>query len=268
MHIFPKLLIFSILIFFYACTSSTKKEEVKTERAGKFNKMELGNCDTTLIGGVSLRINVWEPVGQDTAAGTIRAFLNQKLIDRINDYADSASIAAHPGSDKSIRNAYDVFSSNYTKFKTKFPEAPGCWEVDLKGDTVMVSPKIMQYQMDHYSYTGGAHPNTFRTYYVFNITTGKELKSTTFLSDSVALLKKVEKSFRKLENIADTTNLENAGYFLMNHKFFLPANYAFTREGIFFYYNPYEIAAYARGAITFTIPYSELEGIVKKELIF
>jgi hypothetical protein len=75
-------------------------------------------------------------------------------------------------------------------------------------------------------------------------------------------------AFRKTENLADTTNLEKAGYFLSNHKFFIPANYAFTREGVFFYYNPYEIAAYARGAITFTIPYSELEGIVKKELIF
>lgn len=269
MRIFSKLLILGPLIFFFACSPSTKKEEVKTGmKAGKFNKMELGNCDTTLIGGVSLMINVWEPTAVDTVAGTIRSFLNQKLIDRINDYADSASIAAHPGSDKSIKNAYNVFASNYTKFKTQFPDAPGCWEVDLKGDTIMYSSKIIQYQMDHYAFTGGAHPNSFRTYYVFDVQTGKELESSSFLADSVALLKKVEKSFRKLENLADTSNLENAGYFLDNHKFFLPANYAFTREGIYFYYNPYEIAAYARGAITFTIPYKELEGIVKMDLIF
>lgn len=269
MRILSNLLLLVTFIFFVACSPSTKKEEVKTGmKAGKFNRMELGNCDTTLIGGVGLVINVWEPTAQDTISGTIRAFLNQKLIDRINDYADSASIAAHPASDKSIKNAYDVFASNYTKFKTQFPDAPGCWEVDLKGDTIMFSAKIIQYQMDHYAFTGGAHPNSFRTYYVFDTQTGNELKSSSFLADSVALLKKVEKSFRTLEKLGDTTNLENAGYFLTNHKFFLPANYAFTREGIYFYYNPYEIAAYARGPITFTIPYKELEGIVKKELIF
>jgi hypothetical protein len=89
----------------------------------------------------------------------------------------------------------------------------------------------------------------------------------TFIADSVALLKLVEKNFRKEEKLADNANLEEAGYFLSNHQFFVPANYVFTRDGILFYYNPYEIAAYARGAIQFTIPYSELNGIVKKENI-
>jgi hypothetical protein len=259
------------LIFYAACNPSSEKKETKPlQITGKFNKIDLGSCDTTGKGGVTLKVHVWEPSGTDSAAAVIRDFLKTKIINRINDNADLSGIGSKrlAKANESITSAYMLFDSSYVNFKSKFPEAPGCWEIELKGDTVLVSPKIMQYQMDHYAYLGGAHPNTFRTYYVFDTKTGKERKSDVFVTDTLALLKKVEKAFRKTENLADTTNLENAGYFLSDHKFFISVNYAFTRQGIFFYYNPYEIAPYARGAITFTIPYSELEGIVKKEQIF
>lgn len=262
------LIILLTAVFYTSCTPSSKKEEVRLiPRVGKFNKIELGKCDT-ISGGVSLKVNVWEPVVTDSLYSEMHAFLNKKIIDRINDNADLSGNPPKPGSDKTVESAFAIFDSNYKKFKADFPEAPGCWEIELKGDTVMTSAKIIQYQFDHYAFLGGAHPNSFRSYYIFDTKTGEEKNIKSFISDTTALLNKVEKAFRKLENLADTTNLEGAGYFLSNHKFFLPANFALTKEGIFFYYNPYEIAAYARGDISFTIPYSELEGIVRKELIF
>jgi len=271
MRIFQILLVLSNILIYIACNPSSKKEEVqKVSKVGKFNKIALGTCDTTGKGGVTLKVNMWEPAGTDSASTAIHDFLSTKVINRINDNADLSGIDSKSlaKANESITSAYTLFNANYVKFKSQFPEAPGCWEIELKGDTVMISTKIIQYQLDHYAFLGGAHGNSFRSYYVFDQQTGKEIKSNFFISDTVALLKKAEMAFKKTENLADTTNLETAGYFLSNHKFFISANYAFTREGIFFYYNPYEIAAYARGAITFTIPYSELEGIVKKELIF
>jgi len=264
----PYLLVVLAVIFFTSCTPSSKKDDVVTvKREGKFYNVELGKCDT-ISGGVSLKVNVWEPVSSDSLYAEIHSFLNKKIIDRINDNADLSGNPPKPGSDKTVESSFAIFDSNYKKFKKDFPEAPGCWEIELKGDTVMTSSKIIQYQFDHYAFLGGAHPNSFRSYYIFDAKTGQEKNIKLFVSDTLALLNKVEKAFRKLENIADTTNLEGAGYFLSNHKFFLPANYAFTKEGVFLYYNPYEIAAYARGDISFTIPYKELEGIIRKELIF
>jgi len=262
------LLIIIAGVFYTACTPSSKKEEVKDiKREGKFYSVALGKCDTT-SGGVRLKVNVWEPVPTDSLYGKLHSFLNKKIIDRINDNADLSGNPPAPGSDKTVESAFSIFDRNYKKFKADFPEAPGCWEIEIKGDTVMTSRKIIQYQFDHYAFLGGAHPNTFRSYYIFDTSSGQEKNIKSFISDSTALLNKVEKAFRKLENLADTTNLEGAGYFLSNHKFFLPANYAFTKEGVFFYYNPYEIAAYARGDISFTIPYEDLKGIVKKEMLF
>jgi hypothetical protein len=264
---FSYFLILGVVIWFSSCNPSKKEETKSVVKEGKFNKTEFGQCDTTVSSGTTVKVDLWEPAGSDSASTKIRSFLSRKVIERVNEQGDSASIAAIPGADKDLKAAYEVFAGNYKKLKADFPDAPGCWFIEVKGDTVMISDKIVQYQLDHFAFTGGAHPNSFRSYYIFDGKTGVEKNAKSFIADSAALLKKAEHAFRKLEKIEDTTNLEEAGYFLSDHKFFLPANYAFTKEGVFFYYNPYEIAAYARGAITFTIPYEELEGIVKKELI-
>ena len=167
-----------------------------------------------------------------------------------------------------MENAAQAFTAGYQDFHRENPDAPGCWAVEVSGDTVFTTSKLVVYSLDQYSFTGGAHPNSFLGYYLFDAQTGQHQTWQTYVSDTVALLQKAEVAFRKLEGIPANANLEEQGYFLPDHVFFLPANLAFTREGVLFHYNPYEIAAYVRGPITFTIPYAELEGLVKRELIF
>jgi hypothetical protein len=257
--------------FVFACNPSERKatnEQLADLKNGELLKQDYGSCDTVKGKGVTVNITAWLPSDSLVAANRIRTQLEKKLIDRINSYGDSASIAAHPEATVSVKAAFEVFHNNYTAFINDFPEAPGCWFVELRGDTVMVTPKVLLYQLDHSAFTGGAHPNSFRSLHVFDAVTGEEKELKTFIADSVALLKKVEAEFRKVEKFDASADLEESGYFLLNHQFFIPANYTFTREGVLFYYNPYEIAAYARGPIEFTIPYSELDGIIKKELIF
>jgi len=254
-----------------SCNPSSKKENLEKGsglNAGKVNQETFGNCDTVNNKGVSVHINMWLPSDSGKVASNIKKQLNEKVIERINSYSDSASIASHPQAKKSAKAAYEVFATNYTDFKKEFPDAPGCWEVELKGDTVMVTSKVSLYQLDHYAFTGGAHPNSFKSLHIFDGATGDEKEMKSFVSDTVALLKKVETAFKKTEKLASDVDLEEEGYFLSNHQFFLPANYIFTRKGILFYYNPYEIAPYVKGAIQFVIPYEELEGLVKKEMVF
>lgn len=259
-------------LLFFACNKSGKNEQAGQEsafRKGQVEKATFGSCDTTgNKGGVSVIISMWEPSDSSTVAKQIRDILTGKTINRLNSYTDSASIAAHPEAVKNPKAAFEVFQKNYNDFKKDFPDSPGCWEVELHGDTVMATPKVLFYQLDHYSFTGGAHPNSFTSYHAFDGKTGEEREMKTFIADSLALLNIVEKKFREIEKLAPGANLEEAGYFLANHRFFVAANYVFTTKGVLFYYNPYEIAAYARGPIEFTIPYSELEGIVKKDAVF
>lgn len=258
-------------LLFWACNRSSKKEDAIADvsyQAGKVKKEQFGGCDTIRNKGVSVLINLWEPTDSGTVATKIREILTKKTIQRLNSYGDPASVVARLEANKSARDAFEVFEKNYSDFKKDFPDAPGCWEVELHGDTVMTTPKVLFYQMDHYAFTGGAHPNSFTSYHAFDGKTGEEVEMKNFVADSVALLKLVETKFRELEKLEPGVDLEDAGYFLANHKFFIPANYVFTLEGVLFFYNPYEIAAYARGPIEFTIPYEELKGIIRKEAVF
>ncbi len=258
-------------LLFWACNQSSKKENAAGSpdfRKGKITKEEYGSCDTASNKGVTVHINLWQPTDSSAVAAKIRQILTDKTIKRLNSYGDSASIAAHPEASRSAKAAFDIFEKNYNDFKKEFPDAPGCWEVDLQGDTVLTTSKMLFYQLDHYAFVGGAHPNSFTSFHAFDAKTGEEVEMKSFVQDSVALMNLVETKFRELEKLTPEVNLEDAGYFLADHKFFLPANYVFTQDGILFYYNPYEIAAYARGAIDFTIPYEELKGIVNRDAVF
>jgi hypothetical protein len=267
-----KYLSFIVFVVIFGCNAPAKKDESEPSTGnvnkGKFLSETFGSCDSLTSSGVVVSLHLWEPAGQDDALTQIREAISTKVVDRINSYSDSASIAQKPTARSSAKAAYEVFAANYHSFKKDFPEAPGCWEVAVDGDTVMVTPKNVFYQMDHYSFTGGAHPNSFRSYHIFDLHTGKETEAQALVGDSLALLRKVEVAFRKEEKIDANADLEEAGYFLLDHQFFLPAHYTFTPKGVLFYYNPYEIAAYARGPITFTIPYSDLKGIIREDLVF
>ncbi|MCF2502842.1 DUF3298 and DUF4163 domain-containing protein [Dyadobacter sp. CY107] len=271
MHL-NKICFFLFAISFLAgCNRSGKSENEesgKVKFVGAKTNTQFGGCDTVQNKGISIKLNLWEPSDSSKTAEAIRATLTQKSLRRINSYGDSASIAANPQAGESVKSAFEVFEKNYNDFKKDFPDAPGCWEVELKGDTIFSTSKALFYQLDHYAFTGGAHPNTFRSYHAFDAKTGAEIEMKNFISDSTALLSLVNKAFRKTEKLSAETDLEEAGYFLVNHKFVLPVAYVFTPEGILFYYNPYEIAAYARGAIQFTIPYAELGDVIEREKVF
>ncbi|PWJ57409.1 uncharacterized protein DUF3298 [Dyadobacter jejuensis] len=231
---------------------------------GQKTIMAFGSCDST--GGVSVKTEVWLPEEKNPEWKAIGATLSAKSIENILGIAGvEADDSLHH---ESVRSAFLLFEKNYTDFKADFPEAPGCWEIEIKGDTIMTTPKWMFYALQQYFFTGGAHPNTLQSDYAFDLESGKSVDMNYFISDTVALLNLAEKEFRKVEKLGPEVDLEEQGYFLANHKFFLPANYNFTREGLRLYYNPYEIAAYVRGSIVLTIPYDRLEGIVKMDLLF
>jgi hypothetical protein len=254
----------------WACNQTSKEEKPAGENVleGEILRQRFGSCDTVVNKGATVDVTLWRPSGTSELATAVKNTLNSKSVDIINSFADSSSVRKNPAASHSIDGAFEVFEGNYTAFKRDVPSAPGCWEIGIEGDSVMSTPKVLFYQLNHFAFTGGAHPNSFRAFYAFDQKTGKELEIKSFVKDTAALTILVEKHFRKLEKLTPGADLEKSGYFLLNHRFALPVNYVFTREGLLFYYNAYEIAPYARGVIKFVIPYTELDGIVKTEEVF
>lgn len=109
--------------------------------------------------------------------------------------------------------------------------------------------------IDHYEYTGGAHGNTVRTSDTWNVQTGCRDGLNVFVPYGpecrVVILEEI---IRQIET--DSSNYFT-GYKKNVRRYFDPHNFYLTPQGIVFYYQQYEIAPYASGIPTFTIPYSD-----------
>ncbi|MBC8152828.1 MAG: DUF3298 domain-containing protein, partial [Bacteroidetes bacterium] len=173
--------------------------------------------------------------------------LRAQVMRSITGWLDSTSLAQRPQAQTDLNAAAHVFSADYQQLKQDVGIMGGCWEIDIKGDTVCSNSDFLTVGLETYAYTGGAHPNTYRTLLSFDRHTGQPLHLTDFVSDTTGLLPMVEQAFRDKQGVRSDQSLEDEGYFLRDGRFFLPENVAAGRDGLIFYYNPYEIAAYALG---------------------
>ncbi len=130
-------------------------------------------------------------------------------------------------------------------------------------DTSFVGSEVISMVMSQYTFTGGAHPNSYVSYYNFERSTGKIIDVESLIQDTIAMKKVVQAAFEKNEKTVLGEDYDVKNYFFEDG-FFLPQNYSITGKGLYCFYNPYEAAAYVRGPIEFTIPWRDLNGIITK----
>ncbi len=156
------------------------------------------------------------------------------------------------------------FLDDYDKENADYPSYP--WNMDITTDLVYQTPKLVSIAVGFSSYMGGAHPNSEVKYHNYRTDTGKELSLEDITTDFDQLLIIAEKSFRLANDIKDNETFFDKG-FEMDSLFVLTRNFAINKDGLDFLYNPYEIAPYSMGTIEFSIPYEELEGVLREEFI-
>ena len=71
-----------------------------------------------------------------------------------------------------------------------------------------------------------------------------------------------EAEFRILKELSAEADLGQAGFWFENNKFYLNENFLITDSSLVFYYNNYEITAYAFGPTELIIPYSKIKTLV------
>lgn len=126
---------------------------------------------------------------------------------------------------------------------------------------------ILNFIADTYEYTGGAHPNSWGRWMNFEQTTGKLLTlKDVFMAGSekpmnAMLLKElISQMADKMENdsITSLAGLQNVGI-LTSTDMYVPDNFLLKKDTVSFLYNKYDIAPYAAGAITLSLPYTSVE---------
>ncbi len=252
---------FGLIFFFSACRPASSGPPTLVRQ--QYTLTGVDRCDTLLNKGVGVSVAYFGLAENTDGAQKINDSLRLLTVRSITGWLDSTTVAAHPDARTDLARAAQLFAADYKTMTSNMGGLGGCWDLKTRADTLYTSAKVITVRIDTYAYTGGAHPNTNLAFYVFDREMGRALLLPDLVSDTTALLRVVEKTFRKQQGLQPQTNLEERGYFLRDGRFFLPANVGLSRAGMVFYYNPYEIAAYALGPIEVTVPYEQLAGILR-----
>lgn len=171
---------------------------------------------------------------------SVQAFVNKYVEDQVRDYKEDIKQASALD--------FDVFS--YSVFSRR---------IDICDSLAYNKNGIVSITMLSQEYSGGAHGNEVLT--TFNY----DLDSKIIITSSVLFNDPKDKRLRDLLlaklietlGVNSAEELEYAGVFSYQ-VLEVTNNFYFTPEGIVFYYNPYELAAYAVGPIELYVDYAEL----------
>ena len=150
------------------------------------------------------------------------------------------------------------FIDSYEKLQKEFPNDKFGWEADIEGNVKYQSDAVLNIEIEHYTYTGGAHGYQGLRSLLFDPNTGKSISNEELFNDKAAFKAFAEKKFRAKYKIPVNKSINATGLMFEKEKFQLPQNIFYTDKGLLLYYNSYEAASYADGPKELLLPYTEV----------
>ena len=191
------------------------------------------------------------------------------LDDRTRQRINKTIIQRLSGDSLTLESYLEGFLAEYDEYVLSdfefMDEEPG-WFFHAQLKMAMNDPRILTLAHLEHIFTGGAHGNYVTEYWHFNRSTGFPVELTDLISDEQAMaLKELgEYYFREGMHLGSNGSLnESYGFSFPDDQFYLPEAFALLPEGLTFIFGTYEIASYADGELSFTIPYSALTDIAK-----
>jgi hypothetical protein len=165
----------------------------------------------------------------------------------------------------------DEINSLFENFETVSAESgaeqANRWEVECEATIGFENNQLLCINIVTYSYTGGAHPNTYTQLVTVDKIAHKIIPVAALFADQTKVTQWLETEFKLAKNLEAQADLEQKGYFLKDGKFFLPDNVSFCKDSIVFYYNDYEIASHAEGPIELKFPLSQVKTYLEGSLV-
>lgn len=140
--------------------------------------------------------------------------------------------------------------------------------------SIMIKPKILNAEkplatvvLNSSSYLGGAHGSSAQQYYNFDLKTKRLIKLDDLIlpNKNAALDKQAHTVFKTW--VSETKLADNIEEYEQAWKFKLTNNYYLGKDGLILQYGEYEIGPYVVGLPRLTIPYSQLEGVLKPQYL-
>lgn len=199
-------------------------------------------------------------------------FTSGKSYKRINEaiyayLADSVYLVEEGMSNKTLEKLADNYFKDYETMKKDNPDWGLSYAFESAGRVPYNKGNVVTVEINTYAFTGGAHPNSYNVYFVFDIETGNRLRVQDIFVKGFesGLNKLIEKKYREFRGISDKERLDGENGMLFENHIEFNDNFGLLKDGVIFYYNSYEIAAYAVGPTELNFTYKELGDLLKPE---
>lgn len=230
---------------------------------------------------LSCEIIVDYPSSNDSFSLAVADYINKELAAscRLVAFDNSVNVLYKGELKDGGRKMIEHYGREMSKYLGDFvgdDEEMGFYSLSVSCDVsirkVDDTPRYVTYETNSYSYAGGAHGSSTITNVNILKPSGKVLEyvvDTLRLEEMQPLLRQGVLSYLndiEWDETTDETLDENL--FIENGIIPLPSVSPYlTSEGLCFVYQQYEIACYAMGMISFTLPYSEVKPFMTPEAL-
>lgn len=211
----------------------------------------------------------------------LRGFLKERLSSLLDEGTMMETSTDDPQAfvDEFVHDQLESFKKEMSEIGEMLPEEEVSplkrifvKEYYLKDTLLYNEHGIVSIGMNSYDYSGGAHGISLFTIRSYDLNSNSPITPSTLFQDptSQGILDAIRDQLLveyEVDSIAELQ--EMTGMFsLTNSEVVMSNELYFSKEGITFYYNPYEIAAYVFGASEVTVPYSVLAPFFRSQYQF
>jgi hypothetical protein len=236
-------ILFSVLLFSVArCSNELAFEEQSFQKKTTLPCKE--NCP---------QITVKIPVAKDVPV--VADSINKKVFSVLKEII---YFGEKPYTSTNYNGLLASFIDSYEKLQKEFPKDTFGWEGKIEGSVKYQSDSILNIEIKHYTFTGGAHGYEGLRSLIFDPETGKYIPNNQLFKNKSAFMAFAEKKFRAKYKIPENKSINATGLMFEDEKFYLPQNIFYTDKGLLLYYNSYEAASYADGPKELLLSYKEV----------
>ena len=150
------------------------------------------------------------------------------------------------------------FIDSCEKLQKEFPKDKFGWEANIEGTVKYQSDAVLNIEIKHRTYTGGAHGYRGLRSLLFDPNTEKTISNEELFHNKLDFMAFAEKKFRDKYKIPINKSINATGLMFEKEKFQPFQNIFYTDKGLLLYYNSYEAASYADGPKELLLPYTEV----------
>lgn len=162
-------------------------------------------------------------------------------------------------------SAATQFIAAFQQSREEYPDIPMGYAMEINGTVPMLTTKAATVHLDGYSFMGGAHPNPFTTIVSYDLLNGgKVLTINALVSDTNAVRPLLEAGYKEAKGMKPEDKINELLYSELQ-QLPMPANVAVLSQGIIFYYNAYEVAAYAIGPTEIILTWEQLGALADRK---